>query len=97
MLTIEQIKQTVADYFKDKPVKKVYLFGSYARGEADDNSDIDLGVEMEHVRMSLWQFASLAVGLEERLHKKVDLVEIDLMHSWVKRRFEKDKKELYLA
>jgi predicted nucleotidyltransferase len=32
MLTVQQIKDTVTDYFKDKPVKSVYLFGSYARG-----------------------------------------------------------------
>lgn len=30
MLTTEQIKNVVTSYFKDKPVKKVYLFGSYA-------------------------------------------------------------------
>ncbi len=35
MLTTDRIKQTVTDYFKDKPVKKVYLFGSYVRGETD--------------------------------------------------------------
>lgn len=45
MLTIGQIKRTVTDYFKDKPVKRVYLFGSYARGDADENSDVDLLVE----------------------------------------------------
>jgi hypothetical protein len=33
MLTIEQIKATVADYFKDKPVKQVYLFGSFPKVE----------------------------------------------------------------
>jgi predicted nucleotidyltransferase len=42
MLTTVQIQKVVADYFKDKPVKKVYLFGSYARGEANENSDVDL-------------------------------------------------------
>ncbi len=42
MLTIQQIKDTVTDYFKDKPVEKVYLFGSYASGEAKEESDVDL-------------------------------------------------------
>jgi len=42
MLTVQQIKDTVTDYFKDKPVKSVYLFGSYARGDAEENSDIDI-------------------------------------------------------
>ena len=35
---INQIKTI----FAHKPVNKVYLFGSYARGEADENSDVDL-------------------------------------------------------
>ena len=95
MLTIQQIKDTVTDYFKDKPVKEVYLFGSYARGEAREDSDIDLGIVMTDVRMSLWKYAGMALGLEERLKNKIDLVEINLMHSWVKRNFEKEKIVLY--
>ena len=97
MLTIQQIKDTVTDYFKDKPVESVYLFGSYARGEAKENSDVDLGIILKETKMNLWQYAGMALGLEEALNKKIDLVEIDLMHSWVKRNFEKDKMEIYSA
>ena len=97
MLTVQQIKDTVTDYFKDKPVKKVYLFGSYARGEADEKSDVDLGIEMEEVRMNMWQYAGMALGLEEVLSSKVDMIETRLMHSWVKRNFEKEKIEIYHA
>ncbi len=97
MLTVQQIKETVAGYFKDKPVKEVYLFGSYARGEAKEDSDIDLGIVMDDTRMNLWQYAGMALGLEESLNKRIDLVEINLMHSWVKRGFEKDKMEIYHA
>lgn len=97
MLTIEQIKATVADYFKDKPVKSVYLFGSYARGEAREDSDVDIAVTLQNVRISLWQYVAIVLGLEEALQKKIDMVEIDLMHSWVKRNFEKDKIEIYHA
>lgn len=97
MLTIPQIKQTVADYFKDKPVKEVYLFGSYARGEAREDSDIDLGIIIENKKLSLWQFAGMALGLEELLKTHVDLVEINLMHNWVKKGYEEDKIVLYAA
>ena len=97
MLTVQQIKDTVTDYFKDKPVKEVYLFGSYARGEAKEDSDVDLGVILGDVRMGIWQYAGLASGLEEALNKKIDLIEITLMHSWVKRNFEKEKIEIYHA
>lgn len=97
MLTVQQIKEVVADYFKDKPVKRVYLFGSYARGEAKDSSDVDLGIIMDDTRMSLWQYAGMALGLENKLNNRIDMVEIDLMHSWVKRNFEKEKIEIYHA
>ena len=97
MLTIEQIKETVTDYFKDKPVKKVYLFGSYARGEATENSDVDLGIEMANVRIGLWQYAGMALGLEELLKLKIDLIETHLMHNWVRRGFDRDKIEIYTA
>jgi uncharacterized protein len=97
MLTIQQIQQTVSAYFKDKPVKKVYLFGSYARGEAKKDSDVDLGIILEDVRMSMWQYVGMALGLEDVLKNKVDLVEINLMHAWVKRNFEKDKVEIYTS
>lgn len=97
MLTIQQIKDVVTDYFKDKPVKEVYLFGSYARGEARENSDVDLGVELKDVPMGIWEYVGLAVGLENILNVKIDLVEIKLMHSWVKREFEKEKQQIYIA
>ncbi|MBS1689994.1 MAG: nucleotidyltransferase domain-containing protein [Bacteroidetes bacterium] len=95
MLTIQQIQNAAAAYFKDKPVKEVYLFGSYARGEAKESSDVDLGIVLEDVRMSLWQYAGIAMGLENILDKKVDLINIKLMHSWVKRNFEREKVEIY--
>ncbi len=97
MLTVQQIKDTVTAYFKDKPVKEAYLFGSYAKGNAKESSDVDLGVVIERKNMSLWQYAAIADGLEALLKKRVDLVQIDLMHSWVKTDFEKDKIEIYHA
>ena len=41
ILTKENIKQVVQDYFKDKPVKKC-LFRSYARGQANTDKKVDL-------------------------------------------------------
>ena len=97
MLTISQIKDTVAGYCKDKPVKGVFLFGSYARGDANESSDIDLGIVIERANLSLWQYAGLAMGLEELLKSRVDVVQIDLMHEWLRKNYEKEKIELYAA
>ena len=45
MLSIEEIKSYVIPVVTKYPVDKVILFGSYARGDASDKSDIDLVVE----------------------------------------------------
>ena len=45
MLSIEEIKSYIIPVVKKYPVNKVILFGSYARGDASDTSDVDLVVE----------------------------------------------------
>ncbi len=91
MLTTEQIKQTVTEYFKDKPVKKVYLFGSYARGEADENSDVDLLVELDYSKRIGLMFYGWYVDLEDILSRKVDVVPSDCLYDDLKPAVERDK------
>ena len=73
ILTIEKIKEEVTKLFdsqhKDE-VKYCYLFGSYARGEATGKSDIDILVVIPPIGM---KYYGIAVDLEERLNKKIDL------------------------
>ena len=45
MLSIEEIKSYITPVVEKYPVEKVILFGSYARGDASDTSDVDLVVE----------------------------------------------------
>ena len=45
MLSIEEIKSYIIPVVEKYPVEKVILYGSYARGDASDTSDIDLVVE----------------------------------------------------
>ena len=97
ILTKENIKQIVGDYFKDKPVKKVYLFGSYARGDANADSDVDLIVDIDDTkkRLSLFDFIKLQLGIEKALNKKVDLVETHLFFPRIKVQAEREKFILY--
>jgi predicted nucleotidyltransferase len=74
MLTTEEIKQTVTEYFKDKPVKKVYLFGSYARGEADQDSDVDLLIDLDHGKGVGWQSFIWFEELEKLMKTKTDII-----------------------
>jgi hypothetical protein len=73
-VTIEEIKDKIAPILKKYGVKKAGIFGSVARGESTEESDIDILVEIEG-RMSLLDFAGLKLELEEILGRKVDLGE----------------------
>lgn len=99
MLTVQQIQQTVSDYFKDKPVKKVYLFGSYARGNAREDSDVDLLVEFDDSksRVSMFDILRFKLGLEERLKLNVELIENGFVFKPFQRYVEKDKIQIYTA
>jgi uncharacterized protein len=74
MLTTEQIQKVVTDYFKDKPVAKVYLFGSYARGEADEASDVDLLVDLDSDKKIGFQFFDWYQDLGVLLGHKTDVI-----------------------
>ena len=51
----------------------VFLFGSYARGQATENSDVDLRIDKGNVK-GLFTLGALYSDLEERLGKKLDLL-----------------------
>lgn len=95
ILTKEQIKNAVETYFAEKPVRKVWLFGSYARGEADDSSDVDVLIDIEKgakvgMRYFLWH-----EELGELLNKKVDVVSHGWENKFIKPYIDKDKTLIY--
>lgn len=67
---IESIKR----YFETRLVLKAYLFGSYARDEADYQSDIDILVDLDYSQKIGLQFIQMKINLENILNIKVDLV-----------------------
>lgn len=73
ILNVKYIKKVTEEVFKKyKDVQSAYLFGSYARGEADVQSDVDILVVAPGLEGL--DFAGLHFELREALHKKVDLV-----------------------
>ncbi|MFZ2412372.1 MAG: nucleotidyltransferase family protein [Candidatus Methanoperedens sp.] len=79
MKTLEEIKTTLTKH-KEKlkqnyNVKKIGIFGSYARGEQKEISDVDVLVEFEEPVG--FAFIHLADSLEELLGVKVDLTTKD--------------------
>lgn len=70
-LTEDMIKQ-IEKVLRKRHVSRASIFGSYARGDADDNSDIDLLVEP--ARKSLFELAGIKMELEKALKKEVDIL-----------------------
>ena len=76
MLSITQIKTMVAKISKKYGVKRAYLFGSYAKGQANESSDIDILIERGEVK-TYDAYYDLREELENTLGTEVDLVAID--------------------
>ena len=75
VFTIKDIMELVKPLAEKYQVQQIYLFGSYARGEARMDSDIDFLVYGgENFRLT--EIFALAEELREVLNKKVDLFEI---------------------
>lgn len=81
---IENIKSKIVNILKKNDVVKAGIFGSYARGEAKKNSDIDIAVKIKNKNMSLIGFIKIIKLLEKILKRKVDLVEYSEIKSRIK-------------
>ena len=68
--------QLIADYFKTQPVLKAWIFGSFARGEETEDSDLDILVEYDkNARISLLTISHMMGELEKSTGRRIDLIE----------------------
>ncbi len=65
-------------------VKRLGLFGSYVRGDQDENSDIDILVEFSLGKKNFDNFINLAFLLEEIFQRKVELVTAESLSPYLK-------------
>ena len=82
---IVEIKSRLIEVLKRNGVKKAALFGSIARGEAKEKSDIDLIVEFSG-RKSLLDLVGLKMEAEHALGRKVDVITYNSIHPLLKDR-----------
>lgn len=71
--TINEIKDIAAPVAKAYGIERMSLFGSHARGEAEEDSDVDLYIERGRMK-SLLQYFAFIDELESVLHCHVDVV-----------------------
>ena len=73
ILTTEQIEKCCKEVLEAYQVEYCYLFGSYAKGKATEQSDVDLLISTKETGL---RFYEIAERLRESLHKKVDLLDM---------------------
>ncbi|MBR1940843.1 MAG: nucleotidyltransferase domain-containing protein [Bacteroidaceae bacterium] len=76
-MNTQTMTQAIADYFKTQPVLKAWLFGSFARGEQNPNSDVDILFvpDRSGKPFTLFTMGGMYMDLKELLGREVDLVE----------------------
>ena len=91
VLTIKQIKDRILPILAKHDIHEVYLYGSYARGEAKNTSDVDIYCEAGDIKTFIDQ-GFLEEELEEALGKKVDILFIGTrLNDYFKEQLEGDK------
>jgi predicted nucleotidyltransferase len=75
-------------------IEKLALFGSFARDEADESSDVDLTI-MQMRKPSMWTIAEAMEYLRTILHRKVDLGTWKGIRAYYKRRIKSELIDVY--
>ena len=93
----EQISNQIAEYFKTRPVLKAWLFGSFARGEENEKSDIDILFvpDRSEKPFTLFTMGGMYMDLCDLLGREVDLVEEGSLRPYAERNVEKEKLLIY--
>ena len=94
LYTIIEIKNKIAGVATQYGIHKAYLFGSYARGDAGKDSDIDICIEKGNIR-TLFEFSGFCQDLEETLENKVDVITTTGLSENFRERIEKDMVLIY--
>lgn len=91
----KSLSDKIIDYFSKKPVLKAYIFGSIARNESEENSDIDIMVELDYSQSIGLEFIEMQLDLEEILDRKVDLLSSNAISKYIRPFIDKDKILIY--
>lgn len=83
MDTIQVLKEYLPELYRQYPVCKIGVFGSFARGEASADSDIDLLIDFSKP-VNLLSFVDIKLDLENLLQRKVDLVTVNALKPRIK-------------
>jgi predicted nucleotidyltransferase len=84
---IEKLKQHEAE-LRQLGVEHLYLFGSTARGEAREDSDVDLFFDYERGKLGLFELMDVKEETTRILGRKADIMTRDSLHRVLRSRIE---------
>ena len=94
-MSTTELKTIIAEYFATQPVTKAWLFGSFARGDQRDDSDIDLMVTLDHSKPVGIKYFGMWEDLERLLGRSVDLVTEGNLMPYAQQTADRDKILIY--
>lgn len=94
-MNTEIVQKILAEYFKNQPVLKAWLFGSFARGEENEASDVDILVVIDRSQPVGFKFFGMWNDLEKLLDRRVDFVEEGSLAEFARESVEHDKILVY--
>ena len=94
VLELDEIRGTVSELGRRYGLKRAYLFGSYARGEATPESDVDIRIDKGNLR-GLFALSGLRLALVERLEREVDLLTTDSLDAKFLARIQPEEIQIY--
>ncbi len=93
---MKELAEKAAFFFKDKPVKKAYIFGSMARGDENEASDLDILVDLDYEDgADFFTFLDMQDQLSALLGTEVDLVSSNGLSPHIKPQIDQEKKLIY--
>lgn len=80
IFTVDELKKKIEPIAKKYELRAVYLFGSYARNDATDNSDVDILIDREGSKIKgMFDMGGLYNDLRDSVGKEIDLVTIQTL------------------
>ena len=93
----ETVSNKISEYFKSQPVQKAWLFGSVARGEENEKSDIDILFvpDRSNGPFTLFTMGGMYMDLRKLLGREIDLIEDGSLRPYAVENVERDKILIY--
>ena len=103
--TLDEIAQRIRPVAEKYKLKTVYIFGSYARGEAQEDSDIDLLIDDTDSGLRGLAYGGLCYDLEEALEKEISFILVGSLEgpcriksdSYFRENVNKERRQIYAA